>query len=96
MSDGPGDPSLLEQMKRTLGENEDLFAGVKEESKQLMQGLREMDRDPGMKANNRFLEWLSANGVYVKAESQWGRAQHPLIISSTTEDDGESCGRGKT
>ena len=47
-----------------------------------------------MKVNNKFLEWLSSNGVWVKQESAWGRAPHPLVISSSTEDDGESCGRG--
>ena len=65
------------------------------ESKQLMKGLREFDRDPNMRINNKFLDWLESNGVYVKSESTWGRAQHPLVISSNTEDDGESCGRGK-
>lgn len=53
-----------------------------------------MDRDPNLKVNNKFIEWLSANGVWVKQESAWGRAPHPLVISSSTEDDGESCGRG--
>eukprot|EP01036_Dinobryon_divergens_P026295 gene26295-34920_t len=88
------DRSLLEQMRKSLGETEDVFEGAESESKQLLQGLREMDRDPNMKVNNKFLEWLSANGVWVKQESAWGRAPHPLVISSSTEDDGESCGRG--
>lgn len=93
MSD-PSDPSLLDQMQKTLGESNDIFADAKLESKQLMKGLRDMDRDPGMRVNNKFLDWLTSNGVYVKSESSWGRAQHPLVISSNTEDDGESCGRG--
>merc|ERR1711871_1388999 len=32
--------------------------------------------------------------IWVKSRSSWGRAQHPLVISSSTQDDGESCGRG--
>eukprot|EP01038_Epipyxis_sp_PR26KG_P014456 gene14456-19402_t len=86
--------SLLEQMRKTLGETEDVLSDAETESKQLLQGLRDLDRDPNMKINNKFLEWLSSNGVYVKRESSWGRAPHPLVIASNTEDDGESCGRG--
>lgn len=86
--------SLLEQMRKALGDTEDVFEGAEKESKQLLQGLRDLDRDPNMKVNNRFIDWLAANGVWVKQESAWGRAPHPLVISSNTEDDGESCGRG--
>ena len=93
MSDSD-DKSLLEQMRQSLGEKEDVLEEMENESKQLLQGLRDMDRDPNMRANNKFLEWLDANGVWVKSESTWGRAQHPLVIASNTEDDGESCGRG--
>ena len=57
-------------------------------------GLRDLDRDPNLRVNNKFIEWLGANGVWVKQESAWGRAPHPLVIASNTEDDGESCGRG--
>lgn len=92
MSDN--DKSLLEQMRKTLGEKEDIFGEMEAESRQLLQGLRELDRDPNIKANNKFLDWLAENGVWVKQESTWGRAPHPLVISSNTEDDGESCGRG--
>ena len=88
------DRSLLEQMRKSLGERDDVFSEAEKESKQLMQGLRDLDRDPNMKANNKFLEWLASNGVWVKMESSWGRAPHPLVIASNTEDDGESCGRG--
>ena len=88
------DSSLLDQMKKTLGEKEDVFADAEKESKVLMQGLRDMDIDPNLRANNKFVEWLGENGVWVKQESAWGRAPHPLVISSNTEDDGESCGRG--
>ena len=59
-----------------------------------IQGLRDLDRDPNMKINSKFLEWLESFGVWVKSESAWGKAPHPLVISSSTEDDGESCGRG--
>lgn len=51
-------------------------------------------RDPNLKLNNKFIEWLASNGVWVKQTSAWGRAPHPLAIASETEDDGESCGRG--
>ena len=88
------DKNLLEDMRRSLGDYDDAFADAEKETKQLMQGLRDLDRDPNMKANNRFMDWLAANGVWIKAESAWGRAPHPLVISSNTEDDGESCGRG--
>lgn len=86
--------SLLEQMRKALGETEDMFGEAEQETKQLLQGLRDLDRDPNMKANNKFIDWLAANGVWVKQESAWGRAPHPLVISSNTVDDGESCGRG--
>ena len=52
------------------------------ESKLLLQGLRDLDRDPNRKANNAFIDWLNDNGVWVKQESAWGRAPHPLVISS--------------
>ena len=88
------DRSLLDEMRKSLGETEDVFSDAESESKQLLQGLRDMDRDPNMKLNNKFIEWLASNGVWVKQESAWGRAPHPLVISSKTEDDGEICGRG--
>lgn len=88
------DNNLLEQMRKSLGEREDVFEEMETENKQLLRGLRDLDRDPNLKANNRFLEWLEENGVWVKYESAWGRAPHPLVISSSTEDEGEFCGRG--
>lgn len=88
------DRNLIEDMRKSLGDYDDAFADAEKETKQLMQGLRDLDRDPNMKANNKFMDWLAANGVWIKAESAWGRAPHPLVISSNTEDDGESCGRG--
>lgn len=88
------DRSLLDQMKDALGEKEDVFGDAAKEAKQLMQGLKDLDRDPNMKANNVFLDWLDSNGVWVKQVSAWGKAPHPLVISSSTEDDGEDCGRG--
>ena len=87
--------SLLDQMKETLGDKEDVLDdAMKESSRTLLQGLREFDKDPNVKINNKLIEWLGENGVWVKQESAWGRAPHPLVISSDTEDDGESCGRG--
>ena len=72
MSDDP--KSLLDQMKRALGEKEDMFEDAEKEryqpfihihnclllliyilSKQLLQGLRDLDRDPNLKANNKFI-----------------------------------------
>ena len=96
------DRSLLDEMRKSLGERDDsitnardvAFADAEKDSKQLLQGLRDLERDPNIKANNKFVEWLADNGVWVKTQSTWGRAQHPLVISSNTEDDGESCGRG--
>ena len=86
--------ALLDQMKETLGEKEDIFADAEKlKAKSLMQGLRDSG-DLNVNANNKLIEWLSANGVWVKTESAWGKAPHPLVISSKTEDDGESCGRG--
>ena len=91
-SDDNGD--LMEQMRRTLGEKEDVFAAAEAENKQALKGLRDLDRDPNLKVNNKLIDWLASNGVWVKAVSTWGRAPHPLVIASETEDDGESCGRG--
>lgn len=88
------DDALLDQMRKALGDREDQFENSEKESKQLLQGLRDMDRDPKLKINNKFLEWLDSNGVWVKSISTWGRAPHPIVIASDTEDDGESCGRG--
>eukprot|EP00981_Chlorochromonas_danica_P001507 scaffold326_cov169-Ochromonas_danica.AAC.8 len=81
-------------MKQALGESENLLEDPENENKQLLQGLRDRDRDPNLKANNKFMEWLASNNVYVKTTSSWGRAPHPLVIASDTEADGETCGRG--
>lgn len=88
------DKNLFDQMRKSLGETEDMFAQSEKESKQLLQGLRDMDRDPKLKTNSRFIEWLDENGVWVKQQSAWGKAPHPLVISSNTVDEGETCGRG--
>lgn len=88
------DKNLLEEMRKALGEKEDVFAESEVESRQMLQGLRDLDRDPNLKVNNKFIDWLDSNGVWVKQRSEWGKAPHPLVISSQTEDDGESCGRG--
>lgn len=86
--------SLLDQMKNLLGEKEDIFADAEKSNRQAMQGLKDFDRDPNLRVNSKFIEWLASNGVWVKTESAWGKAPHPLVIASKTEDDGESCGRG--
>jgi histone-lysine N-methyltransferase SETD3 len=88
------DRSLMDEMAKTLGEKEDIFAAAEQEGKRLLQGLREVDKDSSMVVNKRFNEWLEKNGVYISTTSSWGRAPHPLVISSETTDDGESCGRG--
>jgi histone-lysine N-methyltransferase SETD3 len=88
------DRQLLDEMAKSLGEKEDVLGQIEKEGRQVMKGLRDLDRDPNMVINNKFVEWLSTNGVYVKTTSEWGRAPHPLVIASNTEDDGESCGRG--
>ena len=88
------DRQLMDDMANALGTKEDLMESAEIENKQLMKGLRDVDTDPNIRANTQFLAWLDTNGVWVKQESTWGRAPHPLVISSKTEDDGESCGRG--
>jgi hypothetical protein len=91
MSDPDG---LIEVMRKTLGDRNDVSELAETQSRELMKGLKDLDRDPNMRINNKFVEWLDSNGVWVKSQSKWGRAQHPLVISSNTEDNGESCGRG--
>lgn len=91
MSDPDG---LIEAMRKTLGDRNDVSELAEAQSRELMKGLKDLDRDPNMRINNKFVEWLDSNGVWVKSQSTWGRAQHPLVISSNTEDNGESCGRG--
>jgi hypothetical protein len=88
------DDSILDQMRKTLGERSDAMEDAEKETKQLMKGLRDLDKDPNLRANNKFVEWLGENGVWVKVVSAWGRAPHPLVIASNTEADGEACGRG--
>ena len=97
---GEDDQNLIEKLKNTFGETEDIFAGAesllrqaeKPTSPSLMQGLK--GRDTSTQVNNQLLQWLESNNVWVKTKSEWGKAPHPLVIASNTEDDGESCGRG--
>lgn len=44
MSSNGNDDTLLEQMRKTLGEKEDIFAETEKESRQALQGLRDLDR----------------------------------------------------
>jgi hypothetical protein len=60
----------------------------------LLQGLRDIDKDQKAQENSKFVTWLKESGVWVSSQSAWGRAAHPLVIASRTEDDGEACGRG--
>lgn len=95
MSDESESFSIFDQMRAALGnKQQDNLPDMEKENRQALKGLRDLDRDPSLKVNNRFIEWLGDNGVWVKTVSAWGRAPHPLVISSNTEADGESCGRG--
>jgi hypothetical protein len=44
MAEEGADPTLLEQMRKALGEKDDIFGDVQEENRVLLQGLRDMDR----------------------------------------------------
>jgi len=53
--------------------------------------------DPKLTANANLLKWLEEEGeVYLKEESSWGEAPHPMAISTETKDEitNESSGRG--
>lgn len=76
------------------GKSVDVLETVDKGEGQLLKGLRAINTDPKVTANNNFINWLADNGVWVSSSSGWGRAPHPLVIASDTEDDGESCGRG--
>lgn len=90
------DRSLFDQLQKTFGEKEDIFSEAEAEKQKqvLMQGLKESESDSNLRVNKQLLDWLDTNGVWIKTESAWGKAPHPLVISSQTEDDGEVCGRG--
>jgi len=63
-----------------------------------MKGLRpNKDTDPKIVANNELIRWLEDKGdVWLKTKSDWGKAPHPLGISTETRDEitKESSGRG--
>jgi hypothetical protein len=53
--------------------------------------------DTKLTANAQLVAWLEAEGeVYLKEESSWGEAPHPMAISTETKDEitNESSGRG--
>jgi len=53
--------------------------------------------NPKLSANAKLLKWLEEEGeVYLKDESTWGEAPHPMAISTETVDEmtNESSGRG--
>lgn len=55
------------------------------------------DINPKMTANAKLVAWLEKEGdVYLKDESTWGEAPHPMAISTETVDEitNESSGRG--
>ena len=70
---------LLDTMQKSFGEKTDMAELAEVQSREVMKGLKDLDRDPNIMANNRFIEWLDANEVWVKSRSSWGRAQHPLV-----------------
>jgi hypothetical protein len=82
MSDPDG---LMEAMRKSLGDRNDVSELAESQSRELMKGLKDLDRDPNMRVNNKFVEWLDENGVWVKSQSTWGRAQHPLVKSPHIE-----------
>ena len=54
----------------------------------MLQGLRDLNRDPNLKVNSKLVEWLDENGVWVKTQSAWGKAPHPLgsySLSTTSQ-----------
>ena len=65
------DDKLFDQMRSVLGEREDIFADAEKDSQQVMQGLKQLDRDANVNVNNKFIEWLDSNGVWVKTDSAW-------------------------
>jgi len=53
--------------------------------------------NPKLTANKLLLQWLEEKGeVYLKDESTWGMAPHPMAISTETVDEvtNETTGRG--
>lgn len=63
----------------------------------LLSGKGKGNGNAKLNANQKLLGWLEREGkVYLKDESTWGTAPHPLAISTETLDDttNESTGRG--
>ena len=79
-SGAESDPDgMLDHLENSLGKRTDVSETAEAQSKEVMRGLKDLDRDPNMVANCRFMEWLDLNEVLVKSKSTWGRAQHPLV-----------------
>jgi hypothetical protein len=85
------DPSLFEEELLSLTKkNSQLSSGAFLKSKKT-------NLSPKLKANQNLLTWLEENGdVYLKDQSTWGSAPHPLAVSTETVDEitNESTGRG--
>jgi histone-lysine N-methyltransferase SETD3 len=85
------DPSLFEQELLSLTKkNSQLSSGAFLKNKKT-------NLSPKLKANQNLLTWLEENGdVYLKDQSNWGSAPHPLAVSTETVDEitNESTGRG--
>jgi hypothetical protein len=69
------------------------------EKEMKMKGLlgNKGDSNPKLTANAMLVEWLEKEGeVYLREESSWGEAPHPMAISTETKDEitNESSGRG--
>lgn len=84
----PGDDSWLQALREAEGKDirRDFFGTSKDGAS-----------DPTRDANRLLITWLEENGVYVSELSTWGKAPHPLGLSSETYDennDNEKSGRG--
>jgi histone-lysine N-methyltransferase SETD3 len=69
------------------------------EKEMKMKGLLGSNKgeNPKLTANSNLIKWLEEEGdVYLKEESSWGEAPHPMAISTDTKDEitNESSGRG--
>ena len=69
------------------------------EKEMKMKGLLGSNKgeNPKLTANSNLVTWLEEEGdVYLKEESSWGEAPHPMAISTDTKDEitNESSGRG--
>ena len=87
------------EWSKALAESTGMIPGQMEQDMK-MQGLlgkRKGEGDPKITANGNLIKWLEEEGdVYLREESSWGEAPHPMAISTETKDEitNESSGRG--